>query len=161
MTRTVLLATGLVLAAAAAQATQPGQVTLKNWKAADVCAKKAQQASPDFTAEGNAKRIAQGATKGIPAQITAGQGAVRMMDVIIRPLIATNKPVQAQWAAAKRSAGGSNLGAPVAVPAQSQSTVTQPTTAAPATGGATSASVPSPTSPSQPAPSASPTAAAA
>jgi len=58
MTRTVLLATGLVLAAAAAQATQPGQVTLKNWKAADVCAKKAQQASPDFTAEGNAKRDA-------------------------------------------------------------------------------------------------------
>jgi len=59
MTRIPLLTIGLVLAAATTQASQPGTQTLKNWKAADMCAKKAQQAFPDFNAEANAKRDAQ------------------------------------------------------------------------------------------------------
>lgn len=59
MTRIPLLTIGLVLAAATAQASQPGTQTLKNWKVADMCAKKAQQAFPEFTAEANAKRDAQ------------------------------------------------------------------------------------------------------
>ena len=59
MTRIPLLTIGLVLAVATAQASQPGTQTLKNWKVADTCAKKAQQAFPDFTAEANAKRDAQ------------------------------------------------------------------------------------------------------
>ena len=59
MTRMAFLAIGLVLAAAAAQATQLGTMTVKNWKASDLCAKKAQEAFPDFTAEANAKRDAK------------------------------------------------------------------------------------------------------
>ena len=58
MTRTAFLAIGL-LAAATAQASQQGIVTLQKWKAADLCAKKAQQAFPDFTPDANAKRDAQ------------------------------------------------------------------------------------------------------
>ena len=58
MTRTAVLAAVLCLAAAAAQASQQGTNTMKNWKAADQCAKKAQLAFPDFTTEANAKRDA-------------------------------------------------------------------------------------------------------
>lgn len=59
MLRTAFLAIGLIIAATAAQATQQGIVTLQKWKAADLCAKKAQQTYPDFTPEANAKRDAQ------------------------------------------------------------------------------------------------------
>lgn len=59
MTRTAFLAIGLVFAASAAQASQQGIQVIKNWKVADLCAKKAQQAFPDFTAEANAKRDAK------------------------------------------------------------------------------------------------------
>jgi hypothetical protein len=59
MLRTAFLAIGLIIAASAAQATQQGIVTLSKWKAADLCAKKAQLAFPDFTADANAKRDAQ------------------------------------------------------------------------------------------------------
>lgn len=59
MTRTAFLTAGLILAATSAQASQPGVQSLRNWKAADMCAKKAQQAFPDFTADANAKRDAQ------------------------------------------------------------------------------------------------------
>ena len=48
------LAPGLAQAASQ-QATQ----VLKNWKAGDNCAKQAQAAFPDFTAEANAKRDAK------------------------------------------------------------------------------------------------------
>jgi hypothetical protein len=58
MTRLILFAISFI-AAVAAQASQPGTQTLKNWKAADLCAKRAQQAFPDFTPEANAKRDAQ------------------------------------------------------------------------------------------------------
>ena len=58
MIRIAALAAALIVAAAVAQASQQGTNTLKNWKAADLCAKKAQQAFPDHTAESNAKRDA-------------------------------------------------------------------------------------------------------
>jgi len=59
MKRTAVLAIGLFLAAATAQGSQQGIQVIKNWKSADNCAKKAQQAFPDFTPEANAKRDAQ------------------------------------------------------------------------------------------------------
>ena len=46
----------LVLAPTAAMASQQGVQATKNWKTMDQCAKQAQTAFPDFTAEANAKR---------------------------------------------------------------------------------------------------------
>ena len=40
-------------------ATQQGQQALRNWKTMDTCAKQAQTAYPDFSAESNAKRDAK------------------------------------------------------------------------------------------------------
>lgn len=48
----------LVLAPAAAGASQQGVVAMKKWKAMDLCATQAQAAFPDFTAEANARREA-------------------------------------------------------------------------------------------------------
>src|SRR5437667_12865072 len=45
-----------LIASAAAQASNPGNQTLKNFKAMDQCAKEAQQAFPDFTTEAQDKR---------------------------------------------------------------------------------------------------------
>ena len=42
-----------------AGATQQGQSALRGWKTADSCAKQAQTAYPDFSAESNAKRDAK------------------------------------------------------------------------------------------------------
>jgi hypothetical protein len=42
-----------------AGATQQGQGALRSWKTADNCAKQAQAAYPDFSAESNAKRDAK------------------------------------------------------------------------------------------------------
>jgi hypothetical protein len=57
------LVSALVLAAlfasAAAQASNPGTQTMKNFKQMDQCAKEAQQAFPDFTTEAQAKRDAK------------------------------------------------------------------------------------------------------
>lgn len=53
------LALPLMLACAPAMATQQGVVAMKNWKAMDLCAKAAQTAFPDFTADSNAKRDAK------------------------------------------------------------------------------------------------------
>ena len=58
MIRIAVLAGALMVAAASAQASQQGTQTLRNWKAADLCTKKAQQAFPDYTPESNAKRDA-------------------------------------------------------------------------------------------------------
>jgi hypothetical protein len=55
----VLLAAALALASAVAEATQQGQGALIGWKRMDLCAKQAQAAYPDFTAESNAKRDAK------------------------------------------------------------------------------------------------------
>ena len=59
MNRLGYLIAALLLFAGAAQASQQGQVVLNNWKAADKCAKQAQAAYPDFSAEANAKRDAK------------------------------------------------------------------------------------------------------
>ena len=59
MTRFALLLLILALAPATAGATQQGIVAMKNWKTMDNCAKEAQTAFPDFTADSNAKRAAK------------------------------------------------------------------------------------------------------
>ena len=46
-------------AGTAAAATQPGIAAMASWKAMDNCARQAQAAFPDFTAESNAKRDAK------------------------------------------------------------------------------------------------------
>ncbi len=53
------LALLLALVPAAARASQQGVVAMKNWKTADLCAKEAQTAFPDFTADAQAKRDAK------------------------------------------------------------------------------------------------------
>ena len=63
MNRTIrlitLFAAALVLALGIAQASQQGIQVIKNWKTSDKCARQAQLAFPDFTAEANAKRDAK------------------------------------------------------------------------------------------------------
>jgi len=54
-----LLVAVFLLSPLNAGATQQGQSALKSWKTADTCAKQAQTAYPDFTAESNAKRDAK------------------------------------------------------------------------------------------------------
>ena len=49
----------LALALPAGAASQQGNLAIKNWKLSDQCAKEAQAAFPDFTAESNAKRDAK------------------------------------------------------------------------------------------------------
>lgn len=53
------LAAALTLFAGTAEATQQGNTAIANWKRMDVCAKQAQAAFPDYTAESNAKRDAK------------------------------------------------------------------------------------------------------
>ena len=53
------LALSLALVPAAARASQPGVVATKNWKTMDLCAKEAQTAFPDFTADSQARRDAK------------------------------------------------------------------------------------------------------
>ena len=55
----VFLALALLLPAGAAEATQQGQNVIKGWKRMDDCARQAQAAYPDYTAEANAKRDAK------------------------------------------------------------------------------------------------------
>jgi hypothetical protein len=55
----VAFALPLALAPAASLASQQGVVVMKNWKTMDLCAKEAQTAFPDFTAESHAKRDAK------------------------------------------------------------------------------------------------------
>ena len=50
---------GLLLALVPARASQQGVGTISNWKAMDLCAKAAQAAFPDFTAESQTKRDAK------------------------------------------------------------------------------------------------------
>lgn len=59
MKRITCLVLMLLIAPVAALASQPGVQTIRNWKQADLCAKQAQAAFPDFTAEANAKRDAK------------------------------------------------------------------------------------------------------
>jgi hypothetical protein len=48
-----------LLSAVSAGATQQGQSALRSWKVMDNCARQAQTAYPDFSAEANAKRDAK------------------------------------------------------------------------------------------------------
>jgi hypothetical protein len=54
-----LLVLGSLLALAPARASQQGVVAMRNWKTMDLCAKQAQTAFPDFTADSQAKRDAK------------------------------------------------------------------------------------------------------
>jgi hypothetical protein len=53
----------LALAPGAARASQQGVVAMKNWKTMDQCAKEAQAAFPDFTADSQAKRDARAVSR--------------------------------------------------------------------------------------------------
>ena len=53
------LAALLLLLIGTAEASQQGQTVANAWKAADKCAKQAQAAYPDYSAEANAKRDAK------------------------------------------------------------------------------------------------------
>jgi hypothetical protein len=63
MNRTIrliaLFVAALVLMPGLAPASQQGTQVIKNWKTSDNCARQAQTAFPDFTAEANAKRDAK------------------------------------------------------------------------------------------------------
>jgi hypothetical protein len=54
-----LFAPLIFFAGTAAAATQQGTAAIANWKAMDNCARQAQAAFPDFTADANAKRDAK------------------------------------------------------------------------------------------------------
>jgi len=87
------------------------------------------------TARASANRVSQGATQGIKGHIRAGKGAVRIMDVIIRPALSAMPELLTQWQTAKRSAGGPKLGnlAPtVAAPASANSETPSTQTTPPA-----------------------------
>ena len=59
MNRLGFLIAAPLLFAGVAEASQQGQAVFNNWKAADRCAKQAQAAYPDYSAEANAKRDAK------------------------------------------------------------------------------------------------------
>jgi hypothetical protein len=59
ITLTAFFAAALVLMPGLAPASQQGVQVIKNWKTSDNCARQAQLAFPDFTAEANAKRDAK------------------------------------------------------------------------------------------------------
>ena len=59
MTRYAPLVLILLLGTSQATASQQGAAAITNWKTMDRCARDAQTAFPDFTAEANAKRDAQ------------------------------------------------------------------------------------------------------
>ena len=54
-----LLVAAFLLQSANAGATQQGQSALRSWKSMDNCARQAQTAYPDFSADANAKRDAK------------------------------------------------------------------------------------------------------
>jgi hypothetical protein len=62
-------------------ATQQGQAALRSWKTADTCARQAQTAYPDFSAESNAKRDARLKeclnSNGLPPRAPLGQPGSR------------------------------------------------------------------------------------
>ena len=76
-------------------------------------------------AAGSAKRVSKGATQGIRDQIQAGKGAVRLMDVVIRPVLVSSKALLTQWESVKRTAGGQNLATPLTGAATTHATSAQ------------------------------------
>ena len=94
-----------------------------------------------LAARSTANGVSQGATQGLKGQIRAGKGAVRIMDVMLRPILAPTPELLKQWQAAKRSAGGPKYGNPAPRPATpATSTVDAPS--APATPPASADSAP-------------------
>jgi hypothetical protein len=77
----------------------------------------AQSLASSLAARDTAKQTRVGATAGIGAAIRSGHEAVRLLDVVIRPFIAGNGRLVAQWKLARRTAGALNLGDPAPVPA--------------------------------------------
>lgn len=57
--RVCFLATALALLCGAAEATSQGTSAIQRWHSMDDCAKQAQAAFPDFSADSNAKREAK------------------------------------------------------------------------------------------------------
>jgi hypothetical protein len=55
----LLLAAVFLLSPLSARATQQGQTALRSWKVMDACARQAQTAYPEFSADSNAKRDAK------------------------------------------------------------------------------------------------------
>ena len=55
----ILVVTALLLQPVGARATQQGQAAMRGWKTMDNCARQAQAAYPDFSADSNAKRDAK------------------------------------------------------------------------------------------------------
>ena len=76
-----LLVAVFFLSAVDAGATQQGQSALRGWKTADSCARQAQTAYPDFSAESNAKRDARLKEcldgNGLPPRAPVGQPGSR------------------------------------------------------------------------------------
>ena len=70
-----------------------------------------------LTGRGAANRVSEGATQGIKAQIRAGKKAVRIMDVMIRPILTATPELLKQWQTVKRSAGGPKFANPAPQPA--------------------------------------------
>ena len=55
----IVFAAALLSQPIGAKATQQGQAAMRGWKAMDNCARQAQAAYPDFSADSNAKRDAK------------------------------------------------------------------------------------------------------
>ena len=100
------------------------------------------------TAADNSKVTSKGATSGIKDQLAAGKQAVKLLDAIVRPALANNKTLLAQWSTVRRTAGGPSLANPAPLPNVLQP-ITTPATA-PSTASAAPAN-PQPTSAGAPA----------
>jgi hypothetical protein len=55
----LLLVLVFLVSSVSARATQQGQTALRSWKVMDACARQAQTAYPEFSADANAKRDAK------------------------------------------------------------------------------------------------------
>lgn len=97
------------------------------------------------TAADGSRVTSKGATSGIADQIKAGKQAVKLLDAIVRPALANNKTLLAQWSTVRRTAGAPNLGAPAPLPNVIQPITTSASASATATSGS-SATPPSTTS---------------
>ena len=78
------------------------------------------------TAADGSKVTSKGATSGIKEQLVAGKGAIRLIDAIVRPDLASNKTLLSQWNTVKRTAGAPKLSTPAPLP-----NVLQPITSTP------------------------------
>ena len=101
------------------------------------------------TAADNSKLTSKGATSGITEQLLSGKQAVKLLDAIVRPALATNKTLLAQWNTVRREAGGPSLGTPAPLPNVLQP-ITAPASASATTTSSSPATTPSTTSTTSP-----------